>query len=181
MYLTQPLHRAVQQTPDAINSVYRDRALTHRQVRDRVARIAGGLRARGVRTDSRVGLLSLNTDTFFHTCLAIAWADAVVVPLNTRWSVKEMSYALHEADVEVLLADDPFLGLADQLRDAVPGLREIVGIGDAPVPGGLTPLADLLAADPVQDAHRQGAETCWSPRPSTWPASPSGSRGCCCR
>jgi acyl-CoA synthetase (AMP-forming)/AMP-acid ligase II len=158
MYLTQPLHRAVQQTPDAINSVYRDRALTHRQVRDRVARIAGGLRARGVRTDSRVGLLSLNTDTFFHTCLAIAWADAVVVPLNTRWSVKEMSYALHEADVEVLLADDPFLGLADQLRDAVPGLREIVGIGDAPVPGGLTPLADLLAADPVQDAHRQGAE-----------------------
>jgi acyl-CoA synthetase (AMP-forming)/AMP-acid ligase II len=158
MYLTQPLHRAVQQTPDAINSVYRDRALTHRQVRDRVARIAGGLRARGVRTDSRVGLLSLNTDTFFHTCLAIAWADAVVVPLNTRWSVKEMSYALNEADVEVLLADDPFLGLADQLRDAVPGLREIVGIGDAPVPDGLTPLADLLAADPVEDAHRQGAE-----------------------
>jgi acyl-CoA synthetase (AMP-forming)/AMP-acid ligase II len=158
MYLTQPLHRAVQQTPDAINSVYRDRALTHRQVRDRVARIAGGLRARGVRTDSRVGLLSLNTDTFFHSCLAIAWADAVVVPLNTRWSVKEMSYALHEADVEVLLTDDPFLGLADQLRDAVPGLREIVGIGDAPVPGGLTPLADLLAADPVEDAHRQGAE-----------------------
>jgi acyl-CoA synthetase (AMP-forming)/AMP-acid ligase II len=158
MYLTQPLHRAVQQTPDAINSVYRDRALTHRQVRDRVARIAGGLRARGVRTDSRVGLLSLNTDTFFHCCLAIAWADAVVVPLNTRWSVKEMSYALHEADVEVLLTDDPFLGLADQLRDAVPGLREIVGIGDAPVPGGLTPLADLLAADPVEDAHRQGAE-----------------------
>jgi acyl-CoA synthetase (AMP-forming)/AMP-acid ligase II len=158
MYLTQPLHRAVQQTPDAINSVYRDRALTHRQVRDRVARIAGGLRARGVRTGSRVGLLSLNTDTFFHTCLAIAWADAVVVPLNTRWSVKEMSYALHEADVEVLLADDPFLGLADQLRDAAPGLREIVGIGDAPVPGGLTPLADLLAADPVEDAHRQGAE-----------------------
>jgi acyl-CoA synthetase (AMP-forming)/AMP-acid ligase II len=158
MYLTQPLHRAVQQTPDAINSVYRDRALTHRQVRDRVARIAGGLRARGIRTDSRVGLLSLNTDTFFHTCLAIAWADAVVVPLNTRWSVKEMSYALHEADVEVLLADDPFLGLADQLRDAVPGLREIVGIGDAPVPAGLTPLADLLAAEPVEDAHRQGAE-----------------------
>jgi acyl-CoA synthetase (AMP-forming)/AMP-acid ligase II len=158
MYLTQPLHRAVQQTPDAINSVYRDRALTHRQVRDRVARIAGGLRARGVRTDSRVGLLSLNTDTFFHCCLAIAWADAVVVPLNTRWSVKEMSYALREADVEVLLTDDPFLGLADQLRDAVPGLREIVGIGDAPVPGGLTPLADLLAADPVEDAHRQGAE-----------------------
>ena len=158
MYLTQPLHRAVQQTPDAIHSVYRDRVLTHRQVRDRVARIAAGLRARGIRTDSRVGLLALNTDTFFHTCLAVAWADAVVVPLNTRWSVKEMSYALGEADVEVLLLDDPFLGLADELRASVPALREIVAIGDAPPPPGLTPLADLLAADPVEDAHRQGAE-----------------------
>jgi acyl-CoA synthetase (AMP-forming)/AMP-acid ligase II len=158
MYLTQPLHRAVQQTPDAIHSVYRDRVLTHRQVRDRVARIAAGLRARGIRTDSRVGLLSLNTDTFFHTCLAVAWADAVVVPLNTRWSVKEMSYALGEADVEVLLLDDPFLGLADELRASVPALREIVAIGDAPPPAGLTPLADLLAADPIEDAHRQGAE-----------------------
>jgi acyl-CoA synthetase (AMP-forming)/AMP-acid ligase II len=158
MYLTQPLHRAVQQTPDAIHSVYRDRALTHRQVRDRVARIAGGLRARGIGPDDRVGLLALNTDTFFHTCLAIAWADAVVVPLNTRWSVKEMSYALNEADVTVLFADDPFLGLAGELRASVPGLREIIDIGDAPVPAGLTPLAGLLAADPVEDAHRQGAE-----------------------
>jgi acyl-CoA synthetase (AMP-forming)/AMP-acid ligase II len=158
MYLTQPLHRAVQQMPDATHSVYRDRVLTHRQVRDRVARIAAGLRARGVRTDSRVGLLSLNTDTFFHACLAIAWADAVVVPLNTRWSVKEMSYALNEADVEVLFADDPFLGLVGELRETVPGLREIVGIGDAPTPDGLTPLAGLLAADPIEDAHRQGAE-----------------------
>jgi acyl-CoA synthetase (AMP-forming)/AMP-acid ligase II len=158
MYLTQPLHRAVQQTPEAIHSVYRDRALSHRQVRDRVARIAGGLRARGVRTDSRVGLLSLNTDTFFHVCLAIAWADAVVVPLNTRWSAKEMSYALSEADVEVLFADDPFLGLAAELRDGVPGLREIICTGDSLTPDGLTPLADLLAAEPVEDAHRQGAE-----------------------
>src|ERR1700760_3571213 len=162
MYLTQPLHRAVQQMPDAPHTVYRGRTLSHRQVRDRVARMAGGLRARGVGPDDRVGLLSLNTDSFFHTCLAIAWADAVIVPLNTRWSVKEMSYAFHEADVAVLFADDPFLGLARELRDSVPGLREVVSLGDpvgevAP-PGGLTPLADLLAADPVEDAHRQGAE-----------------------
>jgi acyl-CoA synthetase (AMP-forming)/AMP-acid ligase II len=158
MYLTQPLHRAVQQTPDAAHSVYRDRVLSHRQVRDRVARIAAGLRARGVRTDSRVGLLSLNTDTFFHACLAIAWADAIVVPLNTRWSVKEISYALNEADVEVLFLDDPFLGLAGQLRDSVPALRELIALGDQAPPDGLTPLARLLAADPIEDAHRQGAE-----------------------
>jgi acyl-CoA synthetase (AMP-forming)/AMP-acid ligase II len=156
MYLTQPLHRAVQQNPDAIGSVYRDRVLTHRQIRDRVAGMAAGLRARGVGKDDRVGLLSLNTDTFFQACLAIAWADAVVVPLNTRWSAGELSYALAEADVRILLLDDPFVALADSLRDRVPGLQEIIGSGDGPVPDGLTPLADLLTAEPVEDAHRQG-------------------------
>jgi acyl-CoA synthetase (AMP-forming)/AMP-acid ligase II len=156
MYLTQPLHRALQQMPDATYSVYRDRTLTHRQVYDRVARIAGGLRARGVAKDDRVGLLSLNTDTFFLACLAIAWADAIVVPLNTRWSVKEMAYALDEADVAVLFVDDPFLPIVGELRIAVPGLREIIHSGDETAPSGLTALDDLLAANPVEDAHRQG-------------------------
>jgi acyl-CoA synthetase (AMP-forming)/AMP-acid ligase II len=149
MYLTQPLHRAVQQMPDAAHTVYRGRTLSHRQVYDRVARIAGGLRARGVRPDDRVGLLSLNTDSFFHVCMAIAWADAVVVPLNTRWSAKEMSYALDEAGVEVLFTDDPFLAVADELRGTVPGLREVIDLRDE---------AELLAAAPIEDAHRQGTE-----------------------
>ena len=93
MYLTQPLHRAVQQMPDAIYSVYRDRTLSHRQVCDRVSRIAGGLRARGVAKDARVGLVSLNTDTFFHVCLAIAWA--VVETLHDRGQGAKVLFATH--------------------------------------------------------------------------------------
>ena len=49
MYLTQPLHRAVQQMPDATYSVYRDRTLSHRQVYDRVSRIAGKILKRTLR------------------------------------------------------------------------------------------------------------------------------------
>lgn len=157
MYLTQPLHRAVQQSPGALWSAYGDRRLTSEQVYDRVSRLAGGLRALGVAKDAHVGLLALNTDSFFHSCLAIAWADAAVVPLNTRWSVQENAYALNDAGVEILLVDDRFAGLADQLRAAVPRLRTIVHCGDEATPDGLVPLADLLAHDPVPDAHRQGA------------------------
>jgi acyl-CoA synthetase (AMP-forming)/AMP-acid ligase II len=158
MYLTQSLHRAVRQSPDVPFTVFGARTLTSRQTYDAVARLAGGLLGLGVRKDDRVGLLSLNTDRFCQVTLATAWADAAIVPLNTRWSAAEHAYALKDAGTAVLFVDDPFLPMVPELRAKVPGLRTVVHCGDAPTPDGLVPLADLLAAEPVDDVHRQGDE-----------------------
>ncbi|WP_431878616.1 long-chain-fatty-acid--CoA ligase [Amycolatopsis sacchari] len=156
MYLTQSLHRAVRQSPDHPFTVYGERTHTARQTYDVVSRIAGGLAALGVRKDDRVGLLSPNTDRFCQVALGVAWADAVVVPLNTRWSGKENAYALDEAGVTVLFVDDAFLPVVAELRERVPGLRTIVHCGDGPTPDDVVPLAELLAAEPAEDAHRRG-------------------------
>ncbi|MGW4872548.1 long-chain-fatty-acid--CoA ligase [Streptomyces chartreusis] len=156
MYLTQPLHRAAQQTPDTPFTVYGESSTTARETYDVVSRIAGSLRDLGVTKDDRVGLLSLNTDRFCQIVLGGAWADAVIVPVNTRWSVKEIAYSLEEADVAVLFVDDPFTGLIDELRAQAPKLRAVVHCGDGEQPDAALPWADLLAADPVDDAHRQG-------------------------
>ncbi|BBA97107.1 putative acyl-CoA synthetase [Actinacidiphila reveromycinica] len=156
MYLTQSLHRAVRQSPDVPFTVFNGRAHTARQTYDVVSRLAGGLRGLGVRKDDRVGLLSLNTDRFCQIALATAWADAAVVPLNTRWSATEHAYAVDDAEASVLFVDDAFLPMVAELRAKAPGLRTLVHCGDAPTPEGLVPLSDLLAAEPVEDAHRQG-------------------------
>jgi acyl-CoA synthetase (AMP-forming)/AMP-acid ligase II len=158
MHLTQPLHRAARQSPDMPFTVYGKRTHTARETYGVVSRIAGGLAGLGVRKGDRVGLLSPNTDRFCQIVLGIAWADAVVVPLNTRWSGNENAYALGEADVTVLFVDDVFLSIVAELRERVPGLRTIVHCGDGPTPDGLVPLAELLTAEPVEDAHRQGDE-----------------------
>ena len=44
MYLTQGLHRAVQQNPEGIATIFGDRARTFAEQVDRVARLAGALR-----------------------------------------------------------------------------------------------------------------------------------------
>ncbi|KDN16431.1 long-chain-fatty-acid--CoA ligase [Amycolatopsis rifamycinica] len=155
-YLTQPLHRALRQSPGRPFTVYGERTHTARETHDVVSRIAGALAGLGVRADDRVGLLSPNTDRFCQIVLGIAWADAVVVPLNTRWSAGENAYALDEADVTVLFVDDAFLPIVDRLRERAPVLRTIVHCGDEPTPDGLVPLAELLTAAPVEDAHRNG-------------------------
>src|SRR5262245_37706233 len=40
MYLTQSLHRSVQQRPDAVYSIFGSRTLTNAEVMDRVSRLA---------------------------------------------------------------------------------------------------------------------------------------------
>ena len=62
MYMTQALHRLVQQEPDRPLTVYQGRIRTVAESADRVARLAGALRSAGVGPGDRVGMLSLNGD-----------------------------------------------------------------------------------------------------------------------
>ncbi|RZK73308.1 MAG: fatty-acid--CoA ligase, partial [Rhodococcus sp. (in: high G+C Gram-positive bacteria)] len=60
MYLTQGLHRSVQQNPDGIAVIGESGDVTFRQLEGRVARIGGGLRGLGVRSGDRIGMLATN-------------------------------------------------------------------------------------------------------------------------
>lgn len=154
MYLTQTLHQAVQQRPDEPMTIFGDRVRTVAESAARVARLAGALRGLGVRRDEPVGILSLNSDRYHEYLLAVPWADAVLNPINIRWSPAEIGYSLRESGTRVLLVDDTFAAMASTL-DAE--LSTVVHLGDGPAPAGLLSYEDLItAADPVEDARRGG-------------------------
>lgn len=64
MQLTQPLHKALQERPDAEALVCGARRSTFAQFVDRVARLAAVLRELGVAPGDRVGLMALNSDRY---------------------------------------------------------------------------------------------------------------------
>jgi len=162
MYLTQGLHRAVQQQPDQVMTIFGDRERTFREVAARVARLAAALRGLGVGGSDRVAMLALNSDRYSEYLLAVPWANAVLNPVNSRWSAAEIGYSLRDSQTRVLLVDDVFAPMLPALREAVPDLATVIYAGDGPPPGGIPAMLgyeDLIAAaDPVQDARRGGAE-----------------------
>jgi acyl-CoA synthetase (AMP-forming)/AMP-acid ligase II len=159
MYLTQGLHRAVQQQPDQVMTICGDRERTFGEVAGRVARLAGALRELGTGAGDRVAMLSLNSDRYSEYLLAVPWADAVLNPVNVRWSVAEIAYSLRDCDSRVLLVDDTFAPMLPALREAVPDLATVIHAGDGPVSEGALGYEDLIAAaDPVSDARRGGDE-----------------------
>ena len=137
MQLTQALHRAVALRPDGLATICGNRRHTFTQFRDRVARLAGALRALGVGAGDRVGILSLNTDRYVEAYMGIPWAGAAFNPINTRWSSAEIAYSLDDCDTRVLLVDDAFAPLSIELKAKSRSLATLVHVGDQPTPEGM--------------------------------------------
>ncbi|WNG86820.1 long-chain-fatty-acid--CoA ligase [Mycobacterium sp. ITM-2016-00317] len=157
MYLTQALHRAVVQTPDLPATIFGERIRTWAQSADRAARLAAAFHGLGVATDDRVALLAQNNDAYHDFLFAVPWADAVAVPVNTRWSVHEIAFSLEDAGAVVLVVDDAFLDMVDDLRVLAPTVRSYIHTGDRPRPDGVLGFEEIIAAhDPVPDARRGG-------------------------
>jgi long-chain acyl-CoA synthetase len=157
MYLTQALHRAVQQHPERIASIFGTRQRTFAEFADRVARLAGALQRLGMKPGDRVAMLAMNSDRYLEYQMAVPWAGGVLNPCNVRWSVAEIAYSLNDSGSSILIVDDNFLPLIAQLRTDTPVLREVIHCGDGAAPSGAHSYEGLIAAaSPVPDAVRRG-------------------------
>lgn len=157
MNLTQTLHNAVQQDPERPMTICGERVRTVAESAARVARLAGALRGLGVGVGDRVGIVAFNSDRYHEFLLAVAWADAVVVPVNLRWSAAEIGYALRDSQTRVLLVDDAFAPMLAAIQAECAGVERVVFCGDGPCPAGTRDYEDLVAATrPVADARRGG-------------------------
>ncbi|HET6189385.1 MAG TPA: long-chain-fatty-acid--CoA ligase [Trebonia sp.] len=159
MRLTHGLHRGLQQYPDALATIDGERVRTWRESENRVARLAAGLRMLGLSSGERVAILALNSDAYHECQLAAAWAGAVFVPVNTRWSMPEVAFTLRDSGARVLLVDDYFVPLVEDLRAEGACPETVLYAGPEPVPAGLLAVEGLIAENrPMQDAERGGAE-----------------------
>ena len=157
MYLTQGLHRSLQTTPDKIATIHGDRARTFAEQGDRVSRLAGGLKVIGVAEGDVVAILSLNSDRYVEYYAAVPWANAVLNPINIRWSPSEIIYALNDSGTTALLIDDAFAPMAAAILENCASVTTLIHCGDGPTPEGMVGYEQIIAdSDHVADARRGG-------------------------
>ncbi len=129
------------------------------EFRERAARLAAGLKSLGIAPGDRVAILALNSDRYLEYYVAVPWAGAVVVPLNTRWSEAELTYALNDSGATCLLLDDAFLKHAAVLLGQVASLRRAVYLSEQSTPPGLVGYEALIDGNaPLADAGCGGED-----------------------
>jgi acyl-CoA synthetase (AMP-forming)/AMP-acid ligase II len=159
MYMTQGLHRAVQQHPGRIAVRFGERQRTFAEFADRVARLAGALQQLGMQAGDRVAMLALNSDRYLEYQMGVPWAGGVLNPCNIRWSAAEILFSLNDSGSTILLVDEAFRPLAAKFIGDAKSLRHVVYCGDGDVRDGMLGYEDLLAsARPVPDALRRGED-----------------------
>ena len=92
-------------------------ALTYREFGAQVARCVGALQALGVGRGTHVGVMLPSVPALAITWMALAKLGAVFVPINTRYTGRELDHVLREGDVALLVSDAAFLPLLEQRED----------------------------------------------------------------
>src|SRR5215831_2910470 len=113
------LRYAEQQFPTKTAVVCRDQRFTYTQLADRVARLAGALRAAGVKPGDRVAFLSLNCHRLLEAYYGVLEAGAVLLPLNVRLAPQELAYILNDAGARMLFFEQEFLDAVGCFRQNV--------------------------------------------------------------
>lgn len=156
IHLTQAIHRAVRQHPQRLATVCGGRRRTWAEVGDRIARLASGLRELGMRPGDRVGILSLNSDRYLELYFAVWWGGGVANPINFRWSTAEIAYSLDDCDTRILVVDDAYAPMAEELVARAKSLRTIIHACDGTARAGMFDYEQLVADHaPIDDALRR--------------------------
>jgi acyl-CoA synthetase (AMP-forming)/AMP-acid ligase II len=83
-----------------------NQAMTFKQYKEAVDRMAAGLAAAGVGKGDRIGVIGKNCLSYCVLYGSAAALGAVVVPVNWRLSAAEMAYVLNDSGARAVFADD---------------------------------------------------------------------------
>jgi acyl-CoA synthetase (AMP-forming)/AMP-acid ligase II len=141
-------HHAMR-TPDKAMTVFGGETLTYGETADRVARLAGGLAARGIGRGDVVGLLAYNSPAFLEALFATNHLGAVAMPINWRLAAPEVRYILEHAEARALVCDAETAACGDEAAKGL-GLLRLAMEGLADVRGEPVPCAEVDG----DDVHR---------------------------
>ncbi|MBB4906250.1 non-ribosomal peptide synthetase [Actinophytocola algeriensis] len=106
-------------TPDNVAVVAGDRRLTYRELLDRAARLAGVLRARGVRQERLVALALSRSDWLPVAILAVWQAGGAYLPVDPEYPAERIAFMLDDAGPVVVLTDRASAGRLPADRDRI--------------------------------------------------------------
>jgi acyl-CoA synthetase (AMP-forming)/AMP-acid ligase II len=110
--------------------IYHQRVFTHGEYRDRSYRLANALYARGLRRQSRVGILAQNSPAHLEAYAACEVAGFISASINYRLAVLEIAYILKDSAPSMLIFDAEYADIVGELRQQIPDLQHYIVIGE---------------------------------------------------
>jgi acyl-CoA synthetase (AMP-forming)/AMP-acid ligase II len=97
-------------------------------------RAAAALRKWGIHRGVNVAVMVENSPAFLIAWIALARLGAAIVPINTRYTSRELEHVLRLSQAKLLVVDIALLPVAEELQDRVDVIREgrVITVGGPP-------------------------------------------------
>lgn len=111
------LDEAADAAPDRVALDYFEtgQRITYSTLRERVNRLASSLHRIGVSKGTRVAVMLANVPEFPITWLALSRLGAIMAPVNTGYTGRELDYLVNDAQVHHLIIAEAFLDVLDAM------------------------------------------------------------------
>jgi amino acid adenylation domain-containing protein/thioester reductase-like protein len=93
----------VEKTPDKVVVVYNDQQLTYRELNNKANQLAGMLREKGVKPESIVGIMVVQSIDMFIGILGIIKAGGAFLPIDSQYPSDRINYMLKDSNTRILL------------------------------------------------------------------------------
>jgi len=157
MNLGMYLARGARQWADRPAVLFRDGALSYRDLELRSNRLAHALKALGLQRGDRVAVVSPNRPEIVELECALYKAGLVKVALNSRLAPQELADALANAEPVACLAGPEHLGMVEEACASLPCLTHRIAFetGAANEACGWLSYEELLARAPDTHLHEE--------------------------
>ena len=130
-----------------------DASATYGEIDERSDRMAAGLAAIGITRGDRVMVMMGNRIEFVVTWFALNKLGAFHAPINTDYRGDFLEHLINAAQAELMVLEERFVPTLVASQDNVPGLREIIIVGDGPT-GTPTPDTGRFGSRPFESVPR---------------------------
>jgi long-chain acyl-CoA synthetase len=145
---------------------------TWRQLLDRSSRLANAVRSLAG-PGARVAILAENCPEYYECYYGVPDAGCALTLLNYRLHPRELVWILNDSGATVLIAQERYARMIQDLRAELPELRAVVCIGDA-VPGTVGYEDVLSEAAATRPAAARGDDPAWTVYTSGTTGHPKG-------
>ncbi|MBU8915145.1 long-chain-fatty-acid--CoA ligase [Bacillus sp. FJAT-29953] len=109
--------------------IFGETRYTYAEVEERANRLANALIKMGVKKGDRCAVMFYNRAEWLEVNYGLAKAGIIAVPLNFRFTASEVKYVLHNSKAKVLIYEDSFSKIVDEIKEDTPSLLHYIGLG----------------------------------------------------
>jgi acyl-CoA synthetase (AMP-forming)/AMP-acid ligase II len=115
-----------EQRPDDVAFIVENRKVSFFEFELRSNQLAHKLIEEGLRPQSRVSMIAKDSEFGYQLVFGCAKSGIVLVGINWRLTVQEISYILENSESEILFVGEEFFSIAEQVLPLVPRIRKVV-------------------------------------------------------